>query len=53
MVFGTLMCYFFRVGSKAILGSTHIAKQLLFSQFPSVLAFNVDVIFGLFWLLGA
>ena len=32
-----------------VLGSTHIVQQLLFSLFPSILAFDFDLILGLFW----
>ena len=31
-----------------VLGSTHIVQQLLFSLFPSILAFDFDLILGLF-----
>ena len=33
---------------KIILGSAHIAEQLLFSMFPSILTFDFELIFGLF-----
>ena len=35
-------------GSKTVLGFTHLVEQLLFSMFPSILAFDFDLILGLF-----
>ena len=35
--------------SNTVFGSTHIAGQLLFSMLPSLLTFNFDLIFGLFY----
>ena len=33
-------------GSNTVLVSTHVAEQLLFSMFPSILTFDVDLILG-------
>ena len=35
-------------GSKAILGSTHVVEQFLFSKDPSILTFDFDLILGSF-----
>ena len=34
---------------KIVLGPTHIVQHLSFSLFPSILAVDFDLIFGLFW----
>ena len=34
--------------SKTVLGSTHVVEQLSFSEFPSILTFNFNLILGLF-----
>ena len=34
---------------KLFFGSTHVVEQLLFSMFPSILAFDFDLILGLFF----
>ena len=36
-------------GSKAVLGTTHVVEQLLFSMFLSILFFSFDSILGSFW----
>ena len=36
------------VGSKTVLGSTHIVEQLLFSIVPSILTFDLYLFFGSF-----
>ena len=36
-------------GSKAVLGTTHVVEQLLFSMFLSILSFSFDSILGSFW----
>ena len=38
---------------KIVLGPTHIVQYLLFSLFPSILAVDFDLIFGLFWTFWA
>ena len=35
-------------GSKTVLGSTHVVKELLFSMFPSIQTFDFDLILGSF-----
>ena len=35
-----------RLRFKTVLGSTHVAEQLLFSIVPSILTFDFDLIFG-------
>ena len=42
-----------KLGSKIVFGSTHVANQLLFSIVSSILTFDFDLIFGLyFYFLG-
>ena len=49
------MCIFWvfvlklRGEAQIVFGSTHIVQQLLFSLFPSILAFDFDLILGLFF----
>ena len=45
--------YWVEVNIEAVLGSTHVVEQLSFSMFPSILTFDFDLIFGLFWLFEA
>ena len=40
-------------GSKTVLMSTHVIEHFSFSMFLSILAFNFDLIWGHFLLLGA
>ena len=40
--------FFLGVGLKTDLGSTHVAEQLSFSLFLSILTFDFDFIFGSF-----
>ena len=37
------------LGSKIVFGSTHVAKELLFSIVSSILTFDFDLIFGSFF----
>ena len=47
---GQKICYFEGWGQvEIVLGSTHIVQQLLFSLFPSILAFDFDLILVLFF----
>ena len=47
---GQKICYFEGWGQvEIVLGSTHIVQQLLFSLFPSILAFDFDLILGSFF----
>ena len=39
------------LGSKIVLGSTHVVEQLLFSIVPSILTFDFDLILGSFFKL--
>ena len=51
MFVGALMGFFLLglgFGSKAVLGSTHVVEQLLFSIVPSILTFYFDLIWGHF-----
>ena len=38
-----------RKGSKTVLGSIHVAKQLSFSMLPKILTFDFDLILGSFF----
>ena len=40
------MDYFWESGSKTVLGSIHVAEQLLPSMCPSILTFDFDLILG-------
>ena len=42
-----------KVKKKADLGCTHVAEQLLFSIFSSILIFDFDLILGRLFLFGA
>ena len=49
LAFGGQIGYFEGWGQlQIVLGSTHIMQQLLFSLFPSILIFDIDLILGLF-----
>ena len=39
-------------GLKTVLGSTHVVEQFLFSIFSSIITFDFDLIFGIFYYLG-
>ena len=50
LLFGALIGYFEGwVQVQFVLGSSHIVQQFLFSLFPSILIFDLDLILGLFF----
>ena len=53
-LFWALMGYFWGSGSgsKFVMGSTHKGEELLFSMFPTILAFTVDLILKSFGYSG-